>query len=334
MLLEPLPVVPSVAIFGVGHVGLELARILVRHDLELHLVDSRADQLTADRLACLDDGEAAVHVHHAPVPEVALGAVPRRHARAGADPRPCRGLRALRRGAALPPPRQCRADRLGREVDAASGPGLAVEGHDDATIGRIRSPIGQPRPRRARNPPPSRSAVAADLLRVFADRARPESGRDPLPCPGPRHPRRPVHRWDPAQRRGRRAAGRRRQVRRARRLHHAAGRPPRRGRRRPARPAYSFPASSTPTSTTRRCGSSARSGMPLLEWLERCALPEECHLEDAGVRPGGGRGVRGRAGRGRHHHGPGLRLPLRAGGGRPLRRGGHGSGCGSPPGWS
>ena len=76
VLLEPLPVVPAVAIFGVGHVGLELARILVRHDLELHLVDSRADQLTAERLACLDDGEGAVRVHHSPVPELALGTVP------------------------------------------------------------------------------------------------------------------------------------------------------------------------------------------------------------------------------------------------------------------
>ena len=43
LLLEPLPVVPAVAVFGVGHVGLELARILARHDVELHLVDSRAD---------------------------------------------------------------------------------------------------------------------------------------------------------------------------------------------------------------------------------------------------------------------------------------------------
>ena len=77
LLLEPLAVVPSVAIFGVGHVGLELARILCRHDLELHLVDSRADQLAADRLACLDDGQATVHVHHSPVPEVVLGQVPR-----------------------------------------------------------------------------------------------------------------------------------------------------------------------------------------------------------------------------------------------------------------
>ena len=46
VLLEPLAVVPSVAIFGVGHVGLELARILSRHDLDLHLVDSRPEHLS------------------------------------------------------------------------------------------------------------------------------------------------------------------------------------------------------------------------------------------------------------------------------------------------
>ena len=42
VLLEPLRRVPAVAIFGMGHVGCELARILARHDVELHLVDSRA----------------------------------------------------------------------------------------------------------------------------------------------------------------------------------------------------------------------------------------------------------------------------------------------------
>ena len=33
LLLEPLLIVPSVAIFGLGHVGMELARILARRDL-------------------------------------------------------------------------------------------------------------------------------------------------------------------------------------------------------------------------------------------------------------------------------------------------------------
>jgi xanthine dehydrogenase accessory protein XdhC len=77
LLLEPLPVVPCVAIFGVGHVGLELARILARHDLELHLVDSRPEQLTAERLAVLDDAVAGVHVHQVPVlPELVIGELP------------------------------------------------------------------------------------------------------------------------------------------------------------------------------------------------------------------------------------------------------------------
>lgn len=76
VLLEPLAVVPSVAIFGVGHVGLELARILARRDLELHLVDSRADVLEPRRLRALDDALARIHVHHAPVPELVLGQVP------------------------------------------------------------------------------------------------------------------------------------------------------------------------------------------------------------------------------------------------------------------
>ena len=77
VLLEPLPVVPSVAIFGVGHVGLELARILARHDLELHLVDSRSAQLSEAELAPLADAVAAVHTHHVPViPELVLGELP------------------------------------------------------------------------------------------------------------------------------------------------------------------------------------------------------------------------------------------------------------------
>ena len=78
LLLEPLPVVPAVAVFGVGHVGLELARILARHDLDLHLIDSRADQVTEQRLApVLADPVARVHVHDVPVlPELVLATLP------------------------------------------------------------------------------------------------------------------------------------------------------------------------------------------------------------------------------------------------------------------
>src|SRR5689334_22055396 len=45
VVLDPLPVRPSVAVFGMGHVGLELARILARHDLDLHLVHCRLEPL-------------------------------------------------------------------------------------------------------------------------------------------------------------------------------------------------------------------------------------------------------------------------------------------------
>ncbi|MFI7060260.1 xanthine dehydrogenase accessory protein XdhC [Kribbella sp. NPDC050124] len=77
LLLEPLPVVPAVAIFGVGHVGLELARILARHDIELHLIDSRPDQLVTERMVVLDDAVANLHVHHVPVlPELVVGELP------------------------------------------------------------------------------------------------------------------------------------------------------------------------------------------------------------------------------------------------------------------
>ena len=76
LLLEPILPVPSIAIFGAGHVGLELSRILVRQDLDLHLIDSRAAELVPQRLACLQDPVGTVTVHHAPVPELVLGQVP------------------------------------------------------------------------------------------------------------------------------------------------------------------------------------------------------------------------------------------------------------------
>lgn len=78
VLLEPVPVVPSLALFGMGHVGHELAWILARHDIELHVVDSRAESLSEESLAPLRDAVARVHVHQVPViPELVLGGLPR-----------------------------------------------------------------------------------------------------------------------------------------------------------------------------------------------------------------------------------------------------------------
>lgn len=77
VLLDPVPVGGAVAIFGMGHVGLELSRILARHDLDLTLVDSREEQLTEDRLAVLADAVAQVQVRHEPLtPERAIADLP------------------------------------------------------------------------------------------------------------------------------------------------------------------------------------------------------------------------------------------------------------------
>ena len=77
VLLEPLPTVPAVAVFGMGHVGLELARILARHDLDLHLVDTRPERLSESALAGLVDATARIRVHAVPLlPEEVLVTLP------------------------------------------------------------------------------------------------------------------------------------------------------------------------------------------------------------------------------------------------------------------
>ncbi|WP_183092175.1 xanthine dehydrogenase accessory protein XdhC [Nocardioides stalactiti] len=77
LLLEPVAVRPAVAVFGMGHVGFEIGLLLSRHELELHLVDSRADQLDEQRLAPLRSGPADLHVHQVPVlPELVVAELP------------------------------------------------------------------------------------------------------------------------------------------------------------------------------------------------------------------------------------------------------------------
>lgn len=162
VLFEPLPVVPAVAIFGMGHVGLELARILARHDLDLHLVDSRADRVDETALAALADPVAVVHAEHAPLPEVALGTLP-----AG-----CTVLILTHDHAedfAL-----CdtvlRSSHLGHVGLIGSSAkwsrfrqGLLAEGHSEEQIDRIQSPIGQPA-FTGKEPATIALAVAAEIL--------------------------------------------------------------------------------------------------------------------------------------------------------------------------
>jgi xanthine dehydrogenase accessory factor len=167
LLLEPLPVVPAVAVFGLGHVGLELARILARHDLELHLVDSRADQLAPARLAVLDDARAHVHVHRVPVlPELVLGELPsgthvlvmtHDHAE---DAALC--------DAALRTPGLGSIGLIGSAAKwVRFRKKLADEGgHAPSDIDRIKTPIGLPH-LGGKDPATIAVSVAADLLLTF-----------------------------------------------------------------------------------------------------------------------------------------------------------------------
>ncbi len=177
VLLEPLPVVPSVAVFGVGHVGLELARILARHDLDLHLVDSRAWQLADARLAPLADAVSRVHIHHAPVPELVLGEVPagthvlvmtHDHAE---DAALCdTALRCTHLGSVG----LIGSSAKWRRFQAR----LAEEGHDLAAVDRITTPIGLP-DLTGKDPATIAVAVAADLLRTLErEAAAPRSSPD------------------------------------------------------------------------------------------------------------------------------------------------------------
>ena len=167
MLLEPLRVVPAVAIFGVGHVGFELARILARHDLDLHLVDSRPEQLADERLAVLADAVARVHVHHIPLlPEIALGELPpgahvlimtHDHAE---DVALCDAV--LRHGDFASIGLIGSASKWARFRARLADEG----GHDASALERITTPIGLP-DIRGKEPAVIAVSVAADLLRLF-----------------------------------------------------------------------------------------------------------------------------------------------------------------------
>jgi xanthine dehydrogenase accessory factor len=68
MLFEPVPMTRAcVAIFGVGHVGFALARVLSILPIDLWLIDSRAEMLSPERLVPLETSVARVSLHIVPV---------------------------------------------------------------------------------------------------------------------------------------------------------------------------------------------------------------------------------------------------------------------------
>jgi xanthine dehydrogenase accessory factor len=168
VLLEPLAVLPAVAIFGMGHVGLELARVLARHDLDLHLVDSRPGQLTDEALGVVDDAVAHVHRHHVPVlPELVLGELPpgthvlvmtHDHAED-----------AALIDAALRVPHLGSIGLIGSSAKwTRFRKKLLDEGHNEEAIARVTTPIGLPG-LAGKEPAVIAVSVAAALLQAFAD---------------------------------------------------------------------------------------------------------------------------------------------------------------------
>lgn len=168
VLLEPLGVRPAAAIFGVGHVGLELARILARHDLDLHLVDSRPGQLTDDVLAPLADADARVHVHHeAVLPELVLAELPAGTHVLVMTHDHAEDLALL--DAALRAPHLGPIGLIGSSAKwARFRSTLLHDGHDAEAVDRIVTPIGLPSPA-GKEPATIAVSVAAALLRSFAD---------------------------------------------------------------------------------------------------------------------------------------------------------------------
>jgi len=171
MLLEPIRVMPAVAVFGLGHVGLELARILARHDIELHLIDSRANMVAEHRLSVLHGSVATLRVHHTPAPESVVAELPpgthvlimtHDHAE---DMVLCDS--ALRRHA---------LGSIGLIGSSAKWSRFQVrlreEGHTDAELGRIHTPIGI-REIQSKEPAAIAVSVAAELLRRLERRDGP-----------------------------------------------------------------------------------------------------------------------------------------------------------------
>ena len=170
LLLEPLAVRPVVALFGIGHVGYELARILSRLPVQLLLVDSRAERLDRVRLADVIDGSADISIHHTLLGEQVLEQLPRgahvvimTHDHAE-DFALCDA--ALRAGQPLGG-----IGLIGSAVKwARFAAQLAEMGHSPAAIARITCPIGVPGIT-GKDPATIAVAVAAELLAALPPRA-------------------------------------------------------------------------------------------------------------------------------------------------------------------
>ncbi|MCS7068171.1 MAG: xanthine dehydrogenase accessory protein XdhC [Meiothermus sp.] len=70
------PLRPTVALFGVGHVGWALAKVLSILPIELWLVDSRAEMVAEERMKPLYQNQARIRVFQAPILDGVVGDLP------------------------------------------------------------------------------------------------------------------------------------------------------------------------------------------------------------------------------------------------------------------
>jgi len=183
LLLEPIPARPVVAVFGMGHVGYELARILSRLEIGLHLVDSRTDQLDELRLAAVTGGCADVTIHHLLLGEQLLEGLPRgahvvimTHDHAE-DFALC--------DTALRTPALGSIGLIGSTAKwTRFRSRLADQGHEQSDIDRITCPIGMPE-LTGKEPAVIAVGIAATLLELLRPRARATSGAATTASPEP-----------------------------------------------------------------------------------------------------------------------------------------------------
>ena len=179
VLLEPVEAPPVVAIFGAGHVGLELVRALSRLPLTVHVADSRGSAVESARPLAELEGPATIRVHHAPAPEALLQELP-----AGSHVRIMSHDHAedlVLCDAAL------RRDDLGTLGLIGSSAKwarfrkrLRELGHEDAALSRIACPIGVPGVT-GKSPAVIALSVAAELAEQTNGERR---GADPAEAPG------------------------------------------------------------------------------------------------------------------------------------------------------
>ncbi len=176
LLLEPLPVRPAVAVFGMGHVGFEIGLLLSRHEVELHLVDSRPDELAASRLAPLMTGPADVVVHRVPVlPELVIADLPVGVHVVVLTHDHAEDLALV--DALLRSDRPATIGLIGSSAKwSRFRRSLADLGHAPEVVERVRTPIGDPTVSGVRGKTPAAIAISvtAELLRL--GQAVPSSG--------------------------------------------------------------------------------------------------------------------------------------------------------------